>query len=79
MLNASFRRMNWNSTVFHRPRADYNFPGQIMNPGYARIDLGASYGVSHGVTFYGRIANLADKRYEEAYGFPALDASSASA
>ena len=73
MLNASFRRMNWNlNGYFTGPRADYNFPGQIMNPGYARIDLGASYGVSRGVTFYGRIANLADKRYQEAYGFPAL-------
>jgi vitamin B12 transporter len=73
MLNASFGRMNWNlNGYFTGPRADYNFPGQIMNPGYARIDLGASYGVSHGVTLYGRIANLADKRYQDVYGFPAL-------
>jgi vitamin B12 transporter len=73
MLNASYRRMNWNlNGYFTGPRADYNYPGQIMNPGYARIDLGASYSVSHGLTLYGRIANLADKHYQDAYGFPAL-------
>jgi vitamin B12 transporter len=73
MLNASFRRMNWNlSGYFTGQRADYNYPGQIMNPGYARFDLAASYNVSHGLSFYGRIENLADKQYQEAYGFPAL-------
>jgi vitamin B12 transporter len=73
MLNASFRRMNWNlSGYFTGQRADYNYPGQIMNPGYARFDLAASYNVSHGLSFYGRIANLADKQYQEAYGYPAL-------
>jgi vitamin B12 transporter len=73
MLNASFQRMNWNlSGYFTGQRADYNYPGQIMNPGYARFDLAASYNVSHGVSFYGRIANLADKQYQDAYGYPAL-------
>ena len=38
----------------------------------ARFDLAASYNVSHGFSFYGRIANLADKKYQEAYGYPAL-------
>jgi vitamin B12 transporter len=73
MLNASFLRMNWNlSSYFTGQRADYNYPGQIMNPGYARFDLAASYNVSHGLSFYGRIANLADRQYQEAYGYPAL-------
>jgi vitamin B12 transporter len=73
MLNASLGRMNWNiNGYFTGPRADYNFPGQIVNPGYARIDLGASYGFSRGVTLYGRISNLADRRYQDVYGFPAL-------
>jgi vitamin B12 transporter len=73
VLNAAFRRMNWNlSGYFTGRRADYNFPGQIMDPGYARLDLAASYNVSHGVSFYGRIANLADKKYQEVYGYPAL-------
>jgi len=73
MLNASFLRMNWNlSGYFTSQRADYNYPGQIMNPGYARIDLAASYNVARGFSFYGRIANLGDKQYQEAYGYPAL-------
>jgi vitamin B12 transporter len=76
MLNATFLRMNWNlSGYFTGKRLDYdnNFPpGQIMNPGYALINLAASYNVSHGVSFYGRIANLANKKYQEAYGYPAL-------
>jgi vitamin B12 transporter len=73
MLNASLRRMNWNiNGYFTGPRADYNFPGQIMNPGYGRIDLAASYSVSHGFTITGRIANLADRHYQDVYGYPAL-------
>jgi vitamin B12 transporter len=73
MLNASLLRMNWNlSGYFTGQRFDYNYPGQIINPGYARFDLAASYNVSHGFSFYGRIANLADKKYQEAYGYPAL-------
>ena len=73
MLNAAFLRMNWNlSGYFTGQRSDYNYPGQIINPGYARFDLAASYSVSHGVSVYGRIANLANKQYQDAYGYPAL-------
>ena len=73
MLNAAFLRMNWNlSGYFTGERFDYNYPGQIINPGYARFDLAASYNVSHGFSLYGRIANLANKQYQDAYGYPAL-------
>jgi vitamin B12 transporter len=73
LLNASFWRMNWNlSGYFTGLRFDYNYPSQIVNPGYARFDLAASYNVAHGFSFYSRIANLANKKYQEAYGFPAL-------
>ena len=73
MLNAAFRRMNWNiSGYFTGRRYDYYYPGQIINPGYARFDLAASYRFTHGISFYGRIANLANKQYQEAYGYPAL-------
>ena len=42
MLNASIRRMNWNiSGYFTGQRSDYNFPGQIIDPGYALINLAA--------------------------------------
>jgi vitamin B12 transporter len=73
MLNASFLRMNWNlSGYFTGPRADYGYPDQVRNPGYARFDLAASYNFTHGLSVYGRITNLADKQYQEAYGYPAL-------
>ena len=73
MLNAALRRMNWNlSGYFTGRRADYNYPGQIINPGYSRFDLAATYNVARGISVYGRIANLADKKYQEAYGYPAL-------
>jgi vitamin B12 transporter len=73
VLDASFWRMNWNlSGYFTGQRFDYNYPSQVINPGYARFDLAASYNLARGFSFYGRIANLADKKYQEAYGFPAL-------
>jgi vitamin B12 transporter len=72
-LNANYWRMNWNiSGYFTGQRFDYNFPGQIIDPGYALINLAATYRVARGFSIYGRIANLANKQYEEAYGFPSL-------
>ncbi|MGH9679456.1 MAG: TonB-dependent receptor domain-containing protein, partial [Candidatus Acidiferrales bacterium] len=72
-LNASLLRMNWNlSGYFTSLRYDYNYPGQIVNPGYARLDLAVSYNVSRGVSFYGRVANLTNRQYQDAYGYPAL-------
>jgi vitamin B12 transporter len=73
MLNANYWRMNWNiSGYFTGQRYDYNFPGQIIDPGYALINLAATYNVARGFSIYRRIENLANKQYEEAYGFPAL-------
>jgi vitamin B12 transporter len=75
VLNAAFRRMNWNlNGYFTGRRADSDFLGLglMNNPGYARFDLAGSYRLAHGVSFYGRIANLADKKYQDALGYPAL-------
>jgi vitamin B12 transporter len=72
-LNANYGRMSWNlSGYFTGQRFDYNFPGQIINPGYALINLAATYNIARGFSVYGRIANLANKQYQEVYGFPAL-------
>jgi outer membrane cobalamin receptor len=50
-----------------------NFASSIYtNPGYAVVNLGASFHVARGVEVTGRILNLFDKQYEEVYGFPAL-------
>jgi vitamin B12 transporter len=75
MLNAMFKRMNWNvSGYFTGRRTDSDFLGLGFNnnPGYARFDLAGSYNLTHGVSFYGRISNLADKKYQDVLGYPAL-------
>jgi len=73
MLNASLLRMNWNlSGYFTGQRFDYNYPSQIVDPGYALVNLAATYNVARGFSVYGRINNLANKQYSEVYGFPAL-------
>jgi vitamin B12 transporter len=72
-LNAAFRRMDWNlSGYFTGRRNDYPVHGLSINPGYARFDLAGSYSLTHGLSFYGRVANLADKKYQDVLGFPAL-------
>jgi vitamin B12 transporter len=74
-LNATFKKMNWNvSGYFTGRRTDSDFLGLGLtgNSGYARFDLAGSYNLTRGVSFYGRIANLADKKYQDALGYPAL-------
>jgi vitamin B12 transporter len=75
VLNAAFRRMNWNlAGYFTGRRADSDFLGLGLtsNPGYARFDFAGSYSLTHGVSVYGRVVNLADRQYQEVLGFPAL-------
>src|ERR1700730_7567049 len=75
VLNMAFKRMNWNvAGYFTSRRTDSDFLGLGLasNPGYARFDLAGSSNLTHGVSFYGRIANLADKKYQYVLGFPAL-------
>jgi len=74
-VNVGWRRMNWNfSGYFTGRRSDSNFvdPTQFENPGYARFDLATSYNFGRGISFTGRVANLFDKQYQDAIGFPAL-------
>jgi vitamin B12 transporter len=75
VLNAAFKRMNWNVTGYftgRRTDSDFLGLGLTNNPGYARFDFAGSYAITHGFSFYGRIANLADKQYQDAIGYPAL-------
>jgi vitamin B12 transporter len=73
VLNASILRMNWNlSGYFSGQRFDYNYPGQAIDPGYALFNLAASYNIARGLSVYGRVNNLANKQYQEVYGYPAL-------
>lgn len=74
-LNANYRRLNFNiAGYFSGRRTDSDFLGLgiTRNPGYARFDLATSYNFPRGFSFYGRVANLLDKQYQEAIGYPAL-------
>jgi vitamin B12 transporter len=74
-LNAAFKRMNWNVSGYFtgwRTDSDFLSLGFTSNPGYARFDLAGSYNLGRGVSFYGRIANLANKQYQDVLGYPAL-------
>ena len=74
-LSASFRRVNLNLAGYFtgvRTDSDFDGLGITHNPGYARFDFATSYNFSGGLSFYGRVTNLLDKRYQDAVGFPSL-------
>jgi vitamin B12 transporter len=74
-VNAAFKRMDLNvSGYFTGRRTDSDFLGLGLtsDPGYARFDFAGSYAISHGVSLYGRVMNLANKQYQDAIGYPAL-------
>ena len=48
------------------------FGGLFDNPGYTVVDLGGHVRVAEGLELTGRVQNLFDNDYEEAFGFPAL-------
>lgn len=84
LLNTAFRRLNVNlAGYFSGSRTDSDFlsfviggtcfgPCLSRNPDYARFDLATSYNFTRGFSFYGRVANLFDKKYQDAIGYPAL-------
>jgi vitamin B12 transporter len=62
------------SGYFTGQRTDSDFLGLGLDhtAGYARFDLASSYEVGRGVTTFVRVANLFDKSYQDALGYPAL-------
>lgn len=77
LLNAGWRALNFNLTGYftgRRTDSDFQFPplGLTRNPGYARFDLAVSYNFGSGISAYVRVANLFDKDYQDALGYPAL-------
>jgi vitamin B12 transporter len=63
--------------VFTGSRTDNNFDDPTQPPvvtlsEYTKVDLGLSYRVCKNFSVYGRVENLLDEQYQEAYGFPAL-------
>jgi outer membrane cobalamin receptor len=55
-----------------RTDSDFLFLGLKRNPGYARFDVATTYNFGRGVSLYARAANLFDKHYQDAIGYPAL-------
>lgn len=60
--------------VGERLEQDFStFPAEnVLNPGYAKVDLAGNYRVNSWLKLHGRIENLLDKEYSEALTFPAL-------
>jgi outer membrane cobalamin receptor len=83
VVHAGYRRMNMNVVAaFVGRRTDSDFlsfhaggacfgPCETSNPGYARVDAGATYELRRGVTAFARVENLFDERYEDSLGYPA--------
>jgi outer membrane cobalamin receptor len=51
---------------------ELGMPCLFTDKGYTRVDGGFSYRFPRGVEIYGRLDNLLDRKYEEAFGYPAL-------
>jgi vitamin B12 transporter len=63
--------------VFTGSRTDNNYDDPTQPPvvtlsSYTKVDLGLNYRVCKNFSVYGRVENLLDEQYQEAYGFPAL-------
>ena len=74
-LNANYRGLNFNVNAYFtgaRTDSDFDGLGLTRNPGYTRFDLASSYAIGRGISLYARAANLFDKQYQDAIGFPAL-------
>ena len=74
-------RSRWGTTLgasFVGRRADSDFlgldPPITHAPGYALVNAGGWFALTHRVTAYANINNLLDRRYEEVVGYPALKA-----
>jgi outer membrane cobalamin receptor len=75
VANAHFLRMNWNIAGFYVGRAtdsDFLGLGYTSNPSYVRWDLSNSVELGHGFSTVAHFANLFDRHYQEAIGYPAL-------
>lgn len=75
VANARFLRMNWNLAGFYvgrRTDSDFLGLGITSDPSYLRWDLANSIDLGHGLSTVAHFANLFDRHYQEAAGYPAL-------
>jgi vitamin B12 transporter len=74
-LDARWRGVNWNLSGYYvgtRTDSDFLGLGFTRDPGYVRWDMSASAPIRHGVSFDAHFANLLDRHYQDAIGYPAL-------
>lgn len=74
-MNTAFRQFSLSlAGYFTGVRTDSDFLGLGLtrNPGYARFDITTRYNLGRGLSLYARAADLFDKSYQDALGFPAL-------
>jgi vitamin B12 transporter len=72
---AAWRKVNVTlASYFTGRRTDSDFLGLGLNhtAGYARFDLASSYELGRGVSTFVRAANIFDKSYQDALGYPTL-------
>ena len=69
---AGFLRGGGRSTALDVEPSYGTFGGLFDSAGYQAWDAGASFRVGRGAEIFGRVENLFDRAYEEAFGFPAL-------
>jgi vitamin B12 transporter len=75
IANAHFLRMNWNLAGYYvgrRTDSDFLGLGLTSNPSYVRWDLSNSIDLGHGFSTVAHFANLFDRHYQDAIGYPAL-------
>jgi len=75
IANAHFLRMNWNLAGYYvgrRTDSDFLGLGLTSNPGYVRWDLSNSIDLGHGFSTVAHFANLFDRHYQDAIGYPVL-------
>ena len=51
---------------------ELGLPCFFRNPGYQLLNAGFAYRLPKGIEIYGRLNNLLNQKYEEAFGFPSL-------
>lgn len=69
---AAFATVSTRSRVLDIEPNYGSFGGVFFTPGYAVVDIGGSAPVRRGLEIFARVDNVANRRYEETLGFPAL-------
>lgn len=68
-LRGSARDIDPNFGTF---ACDLGLPCIFRNPGFVNVNLGGSYELTEGITWYAHVNNLFNQKYEEVLGFPAF-------